>query len=71
MICNLSAPQGNSVNDFIDPSLCSVHYTSFDTTISMVQKLGPGALLGKKRHNECFQTTSDSTRRFFIARLLF
>lgn len=55
MICNLSAPQGNSVNDFIDPSLCSVHYTSFDTTISMVQKLGPGALLGKKDITSAFR----------------
>lgn len=48
MICDLSAPQSNSVNDFIDPSLCLVHNTSFDSTISMVQKVGPGALLGKK-----------------------
>lgn len=55
MICNLSAPQGNSVNDFIDHSLCSVHYTSFDSTISMFQKLGPGALLGKKDISSAFR----------------
>lgn len=28
MICNLSAPQGNSVNDIVDPSLCLIHYTN-------------------------------------------
>lgn len=55
MICYLSAPQGNSVNDFIDHSLCSVHYTLFDSIISMVQKLGPGALLGKKDITSAFR----------------
>lgn len=30
LITNLSAPTGNSVNDFIDPALCSVSYASFD-----------------------------------------
>lgn len=48
MICNLSAPQGQSVNDFIDPDQCSVQYTSFDNTTTMISKLGRSALLGKK-----------------------
>lgn len=48
MICNLSAPQGQSVNDFINPEQCSVQYTSFDDTTAIISKLGRGALLGKK-----------------------
>ncbi|KAK3103148.1 hypothetical protein FSP39_016826 [Pinctada imbricata] len=48
MICNLSAPFGKSVNDDIDPKLCSVQYSSFDSAIEMIQKLGTSALLGKK-----------------------
>lgn len=48
MICNLSAPQGQSVNDFINPEQCSVLYASFDGTTAMISKLGRGALLGKK-----------------------
>lgn len=55
MICNLSAPEGNSVNDFIDPDLCTVHYTSFDSTVRMIKELGKGALLGKKDISSAFR----------------
>ena len=47
LIHHLSYPAGDSVNDHIDPELCSVHYTRFDTAVQMVQRLGKGALLGK------------------------
>ena len=47
MITHLSFPNGDSVNDFIDPALTSVHYSNFDTTISIIQKLGRNALIGK------------------------
>lgn len=40
IIINLSAPIGNSVNDFIDPALCSVSYASFDDAITMISSLG-------------------------------
>lgn len=40
MIHHLSFPPGESVNDFIDPALCTVQYTSFDEAVSMVQSLG-------------------------------
>ncbi|XP_062588444.1 uncharacterized protein LOC134250110 [Saccostrea cucullata] len=55
LITNLSGPIGNSVNDFIDPSLCSVSYDSFDHAISMIQKLGKGALLCKMDLSSAFR----------------
>ena len=50
LICNFSAPEGKSVNDFIDPDSCSVSYSSFDDAIQLVQQLGPNALLGENGH---------------------
>ena len=47
MITHLSFPNGDSVNDFIDPVLTSVHYSNFETAISIIQKLGRNALNGK------------------------
>lgn len=47
MIHHLSYPEGGSVNDFIDPEICSVQYTKFDEAVKMIQKLGQGTLLGK------------------------
>lgn len=55
MICNLSSPQGQSVNDFINPEQCSVQYTSFDDTTAMISKLGRGALLSKKDKANAFR----------------
>lgn len=43
LIHHLSYPSGSSVNDFIDKSLCSVKYSSFDEALSMLANLGPGA----------------------------
>lgn len=42
LIHHLSFPEGESVNDNIDPTLCTVHYTSFDEAIQMVQDMGKG-----------------------------
>ena len=55
LIHHLSYPSGDSVNDHIDPKLCSVQYTSFDKAIEMVQKLGPGALLAKADIKSAFR----------------
>ena len=55
LICNLSAPEGKSVNDFIDPDSCSVSYSSFDDAIQLVQQLGPNALLGKMDISNAFR----------------
>lgn len=43
----LGLPIGNSVNDFIDPALCSVSYASFDDAITMISSLGKATLLCK------------------------
>ncbi|MEW8545793.1 MAG: reverse transcriptase domain-containing protein [Candidatus Thiodiazotropha sp.] len=55
LIHHLSYPSGDSVNDFIDPQLCSVQYTSFDEAIHMVQDLGVGCLLGKSDIKSAFR----------------
>ena len=47
LIHNLSSPLGNSVNKHIDPSNTSVSYTSFDDAVTLVSRLGKGALLAK------------------------
>ena len=47
LITDLSFPEGLSVNDGIDPCLCSLKYTSVDEVAEMVGKLGRGTLLAK------------------------
>ena len=47
LITDLSYPHGQSVNDGIDPSLCSLSYSTVDDVADVVVKLGRGALLSK------------------------
>lgn len=47
LITDLSYPQGQSVNNRIDPSLCSLCYITVDEIAAIVTRLGPGALLAK------------------------
>ena len=47
MITDLSSPQGNSVNDSIDPSLCSLKYAAIDQAIRLIRLVGKGAVLAK------------------------
>lgn len=47
MIHHLSYPPGESINDYIDPALCTVQYTSFDQAIKMIQDLGQHCKLFK------------------------
>ena len=47
LITNLSFPPGRSVNDGIDPVLCSLSYTTVDRVAEIVVQLGAGALLAK------------------------
>ena len=47
LITDLSSPEGTSVNDGIDPSLCSLQYTSVDRIASVAGRWGPGSLLAK------------------------
>ena len=47
LIVDLSSPEGSSVNDGIDPSLCSMSYITVQDAIHEITKLGKGALLAK------------------------
>ena len=47
LITDLSFPRGHSVNDGIDPGLCSLSYSTVDEVADLVAKLGQGALLAK------------------------
>ena len=55
LITHLSYPPQNSVNDFIDEKFTKVHYSSFDNAVSIVKKLGKGALIGKKDIKSAFR----------------
>ena len=48
-IVDLSAPQGDSINDGIDAMVCSLGFTSVEQAVKLVKYmyLGRGALLGK------------------------
>ena len=47
LITDLSFPQSFSVNDGIDPTLCSMSYVTIDEVANLVTQLGPGALMAK------------------------
>jgi hypothetical protein len=47
LITDQSYPPGLSVNDGIDPELCSLTYTSVDAVAKVVASYPPGALLAK------------------------
>lgn len=47
LIHNLSFPENESVNDYIDKDFCSVKYASIDDAIEMIYNLGKNALLSK------------------------
>ena len=47
LIVDLSSPDGASVNDFIDTSVCSLKYASVDDAAEFVLRSGQGTLLAK------------------------
>ena len=47
LIVDLSHPSGFSVNDGIEPELCSLKYTSVDEAVQVVLSLGQGAQMAK------------------------
>ncbi len=47
LITDLSSPEGASINDGIDPGLCSLRYTSVQKVAQAALQLGPGTLLTK------------------------
>ena len=47
LITDLSFPEDRSVNDGIDPQICSIRYTTVDKVARAAGKLGMGALVAK------------------------
>ena len=56
LIVDLSSPEGNSVNDGIDPTLCSLEYVTVDVVAKMVVRLGRGACLSKVDIRSAYRT---------------
>ena len=54
-ICYLSSPPGASINDFIDPQQYSLRYCTIDSAITILNSLGPGALMGKMDLKNAFR----------------
>ena len=50
-----SVPAGHSINDFIDPLTYSLSYCSIDDAYTIINKLGPGALLSKIDLKDAFR----------------
>ena len=47
LIMDLPHPQGHSVNDAINPDLCSLTYTTVEKVAQQAMSLGRGALMAK------------------------
>ena len=47
LIVDLSSPKQSSVNDRIDPELCSLSYSSVDEAVTQVHQCGPWTLMAK------------------------
>ena len=47
LIVDLSAPEGASVNDGVDPSLCSLSYASVEKAVELVRRNGRGCMMAK------------------------
>ena len=62
LITDLSFPQGASVNDAIDPLLCSLTHVSVDDIADLVVKLGPDTLMAKVDIESAY-ASSQSTQR--------
>ena len=55
MITHLSAPAGQSVNDFISRDSYSLRYATVDNAIAMIQRHGRGALMAKTDVKHAFR----------------
>ena len=47
LIVDLSHPAGQSINDDIEPELCSLAYASVDDVVAIIVGLGKGTMLAK------------------------
>ena len=64
LIQHLSAPRGSSVNDSIPEKQCTVTYSSFDSAVEIVARLGRGALMGKTDIKSAFRLLPVSPEDF-------
>ena len=55
LIHNLSYPNENSVNDFIDQTYCSVKYASIDDAVMLIKCIGTGGKLAKADIKSAFR----------------
>lgn len=55
LIQHLSFPHGSSVNDGIDPDMCSVKYAEFDVAVGLVAGIGRGAFMAKADIKSAFR----------------
>ena len=55
LITHLSHPPENSVNYYIDPEYSTVKYSTFDHAISIIQRLGKSAMIGKTDLKSAFR----------------
>jgi len=56
LIVDLSHPKGASVNDGIEPELCTLHYTSVDEAVRKVLGWGRGTMLAKFDVESAYRT---------------
>ena len=59
LIVDLSSPDGASVNDGIDPDLCSLMYASVDNAVTVIQQLGQGTRLVKMDLKDAYRVHPD------------
>ena len=53
---DLSHPEGGSINDGIEPELCSLHYTSVDKAVRKVLEKGTGTVMAKFDIESAYRT---------------
>ena len=47
LILDLSSPEGSSVNDGIEPELCSLQYLRMDEVVRQIARMGQGTMMAK------------------------
>ena len=57
LILDLSHPEGRSVNDGIEPELCSLSYSSVDEAVRLIREKGTGAQLAKLDLESAYRMT--------------
>ena len=69
LIVDLSSPEGSSVNDGIDPTLCSLEYVSVDVVAKVVVQLGRGTFLSKVDIRSAYRTVPVHPDDRFLLRM--